>query len=203
MSTTIFQKIGLFFYETIDRTGFLLSAVRSVPRLVRYAFYLFMVISLYVINTQLINLVQNELFKPILNSVSYFTVVYLSLVVFYESLINTNVVAIIEEKKEKQKKIKTNKLQWWRLRNMNMFYRFMFYIFLYAVLQQILILNTLLAMQNVAFSASEYEIFLIKFKQILHYFTFGYIIAVIALDYFVGKKRKEKLLKIKEFTNEE
>lgn len=205
MTTTIFQKIGLFFYNTIDRTGFILSAIRSVPVWVRYPFYVFMVASLFFINTQLINLLQPqyELLKPILNAASYFTVAYLSLVVFYESLLKTDVIAIIGEKREKEKEIKINKLQWWRLRNMNMFYRYVFYIIVYIVIQQLLIINTLLAVQNISFSKAEYDVFLNDFNHILHYFTFSYIIVIIALDYFVGKKRKEKLLKIKEFTNEE
>jgi hypothetical protein len=195
------QKLGLFFYETIDRTGFLYASLKSVHRFYRYGFYLMFLLCCYVLNTQVINLNENPLFAPLLNGANIFILAYLSLMICYESLFDVDVVAILEEKKKKREYVKWHKLEWWRLRNMNMFYRFMFYIFLYAVLQQIIIFNALLSVQNISFSKSEYELFLSGIKQFLHYFTFSYLMVFLVIEYFAGKNRKKQLI-LKELGNE-
>jgi hypothetical protein len=74
-----------------------------------------------------------------------------------------------------------------------MFYRYLFYITVYVVLQQILIFNALVFMQNFSFSKSEYSSLLTDFNQTMHYFTFSYILVIIALDYFVEKNRKKQI----------
>jgi hypothetical protein len=197
----IFQKLGLFFYETIDRTGFLFAALKSVHRLYRYGFYIFFLTSCYFFNSQLFTMIENPIFKPALEVFNMTILIFLSLITCYESLFDVDVAAILEEKKKKREYIKWHKLQWWRLRNMNMFYRFCFYIFLYAVLQQVIILNSLLSVQNISFSKSEYELFLGEIKQIMHYFTFVYIMAALCVEYFAGKNRKKQLI-LKEWENE-
>lgn len=200
MKINIFQKLGLFFYETIDR-GFLFVALKSVNRFYRYGFYLFFLSAAYVFNSQIINLVEIQFFKPFLFWVNMSILFFLSFMICYETLFKIDVEEITEQRKEKRRLIKLEKLQWWRLRNMNMFYRYVFYITVYIVIQQILIFNALYFMQSVSFSKSEYTTLLSDFNHTMHYFTFSYILVVIALDYFVEKERK-KILKLKELIKE-
>lgn len=85
---------------------------------------------------------------------------------------------------------------------MNIFYRIIIYIIFYYILQQVLILNAFLFLQNPQISQNDSQLLINEFRQIMHYFTFSYIIVIIILDYFTDKKRAEQLLKKGEITNE-
>ena len=109
---------------------------------------------------------------------------------FLEFLINFDIEKYQREKEEKENFIIANKLQWWRLRNCNWFFRILFYTIIFLFLFLMILNSFLLSIQDQPLNFVAFETFS---KQ----FLAGYVIIVMFFDYKFVQKARKKILDFK------
>ena len=111
---------------------------------------------------------------------------------FLEFLINFDIEKYQKQKENKENFIIANKLQWWRLRNCNWFFRILFYaiIFLFCFL---MLLNSFLL------SGNDRPLDFVEFGTFLKQFLAGYVIIVMFFDYRFVQRARKKVLQIPKF----
>ena len=108
---------------------------------------------------------------------------------FIESLINFDIETYQKEKLEKEEYIIKNKLQWWRLRNCNWFFRILIYtvIFIFCFL---MLLNSFLLSGNDR---------PLDFVAFLKQFLAVYVVVLMFFDYRFVQRARKKVLQIPKF----
>ena len=111
---------------------------------------------------------------------------------FLEFIINFDVEKYQKEKLDKEEYIIKNKLQWWRLRNCNWFFRILIYtiIFIFCFL---MLLNSFLL------SGNDRPLDFVAFGTFLKQFLFVYVIVFMLFDYKLVQKARKKVLEIPKF----
>ena len=111
---------------------------------------------------------------------------------FIEFLINFDIETYQKEKLEKEEYIIKNKLQWWRLRNCNWFFRILIYtiIFIFCFL---MLLNSFLL------SAQDQPLEFVEFGTFLKQFLLIYVIVFMLFDYKFVQRARKKVLQISNF----
>ena len=192
------QNIALIWHSTFDNNSFILNNLKTLNRTVRFAFYIFLTLSFYIslifLKNYGLGFVDNAPLKIILDSFLSF-IIYVatfgtSLIVTYESIINEDSDALIQDRKDRKQYIIDNKLQKWRVRNMNIFFRILVYIVLYYMLVQMSLFFGLNGFINeFADGATQEQLnsFLTGFDKFIKYFTFIYVIIALFVDYKAKK----------------
>ena len=111
---------------------------------------------------------------------------------FLEFIIDFDVEKYQREKEDKENYIKANKLQWWRLRNCNWFFRILIYtiIFIFCFL---MLLNSFLL------SGNDRPLNFVAFGTFLKQFLLVYVIVFMLFDYRLVQKARKKVLEIPKF----
>ena len=114
---------------------------------------------------------------------------------FLEFIIDFDIETYQKEKEDKENYIKANKLQWWRLRNCNWFFRILIYtvIFIFCFL---MLLNSFLLSGNdrpLDFVAFE------TFGTFLKQFLAVYVVVLMFFDYRFVQRARKKVLQIPKF----
>lgn len=111
---------------------------------------------------------------------------------FLEFIIDFDVEKYQKQKEDKENYIRANKLQWWRLRNCNWFFRILIYtiIFIFCFL---MLLNSFLL------SAQDQPLDFIEFGTFLKQFLLVYVIVFMLFDYKLVQKARKKVLEIPKF----
>ena len=111
---------------------------------------------------------------------------------FIEFLINFDIETYQKEKLDKEEYIIKNKLQWWRLRNCNWFFRILIYtiIFIFCFL---MLLNSFLL------SGNDRPLYFVAFGTFLKQFLLVYVIVFMLFDYRLVQKARKKVLQIPKF----
>ena len=111
---------------------------------------------------------------------------------FIEFLINFDIETYQKEKLDKEEYIIKNKLQWWRLRNCNWFFRILIYtiIFIFCFL---MLLNSFLL------SGNDRPLDFVAFGTFLKQFLLVYVILFMIFDYKLVQKARKKVLQIPKF----
>ncbi|WNL34175.1 hypothetical protein QT384_00795 [Arcobacter cryaerophilus gv. pseudocryaerophilus] len=111
---------------------------------------------------------------------------------FLEFIIDFDIETYQKEKEDKENYIRANKLQWWRLRNCNWFFRILIYtvIFIFCFL---MLLNSFLL------SGNDRPLDFVAFGTFLKQFLLVYVIVFMLFDYKLVQKARKKVLQI---TNE-
>ena len=111
---------------------------------------------------------------------------------FLEFIINFDVEKYQKEKLEKEEYIIKNKLQWWRLRNCNWFFRILIYtvIFIFCFL---MLLNSFLL------SGNDRPLDFLVFGTFLKQFLAVYVIVFMLFDYRFVQRARKKVLQIPKF----
>jgi hypothetical protein len=137
------QKIAMYYYQKIDRTGAYYNVYSGFPRrgrVVLHVVYLF-AIAIFVFSIKqyihLQNYIEDKLMVDFLSSVGLCTAIifciYALFPLFYEFLFDkVDVIEVLKTKEDFIKQIKEKKKQWWRLRNINIFVRIVIYILLFS-----------------------------------------------------------------------
>jgi len=198
------QKLGINFANTFDKSLFLYTSLKGLHILYRYSFYILLVLALYFTITkveEVINIRSYEYIPIYIQNllivigllIKFFAVLFTMGIFAYESIYNIDLDKYLEELKNKKQFIKDNKLEKWRLRNMNIFFRVLFYIglwcFLYLLLEDILI-SAFFDIYGHNPSKEIYIKFLIDYDLTIKYFTGIYLITIMILDFFVRKNRR-------------
>lgn len=198
------QKTAIGWMRNIDRNRYVFNFLKSIPLLARILFYAGLTVfnlSIFILMSTFINIDGSpfeDIFKFIIYSLAAVVMVISAASSFYESIINsTNPEKIIAEQDAVQANIKAEKLEYWRLRNMNLFWRSVVFVGIYAVIlliSQIAVANSFTEiypnptdLQKAAVQAAHADF--------LKYLTFAYFIAVLAIDYKTEKiiqKRRAK-----------
>lgn len=191
------QKIGIKWHQTFDTTGLIFDALQELNIYIRFAFYaglpLFIVFALNYLGT-LLPLEKYGL-NGLYSFITYTTAAGASIVVFYESIFKLDVKAIITQKKEEKARIKNEKLQWWRLRNMHIFARVALYILIYFFIVNFLQMMAVIAFFDTFKTPTEADIQVLKegFEYILSWASIIYIFIFMTLEYFVHKTKKGRV----------
>ena len=108
-----------------------------------------------------------------------------------EFIINFDIETYQKEKEDKENYIRANKLQWWRLRNCNWFFRILIYtvIFIFCLL---MLLNSFLL------SAQDQPLDL-AFGTFLKQFLAVYVVGFMFFDYRFVQRARKKVLQIAKF----
>ena len=108
---------------------------------------------------------------------------------FLEFIIDFDVEKYQKEKEYKENYIRANKLQWWRLRNCNWFFRIVIYtiIFIFCFL---MLLNSFLL------SAQDQPLDFLAFGTFLKQFLLVYVIVFMLFDYKLVQRARKKVLQI-------
>ena len=111
---------------------------------------------------------------------------------FLEFIIDFDIETYQKEKEYKENYIRANKLQWWRLRNCNWFFRILIYtiIFIFCFL---MLLNSFLL------SAQDQPLEFVEFGTFLKQFLLIYVIVFMLFDYKLVQKARKKVLEIPKF----
>lgn len=111
---------------------------------------------------------------------------------FLEFIIDFDVEKYQKEKLEKEEYIIKNKLQWWRLRNCNWFFRILIYtvIFIFCFL---MLLNSFLL------SGNDRPLDFVAFGTFLKQFLLVYVILFMIFDYKFVQRARKKVLEILKF----
>jgi hypothetical protein len=116
------------------------------------------------------------------------------LIVSLESILRLNVAQVFKDDKSKKAEIKANKLQKWRLRNMNIFVRIAIYIYFYMFLVFIFQLSFIGLMiditQTTTLTKEQIQALNDEYAYILRWVTYIYLLSALTLDYFVNKKTR-------------
>ena len=108
---------------------------------------------------------------------------------FIEFLINFDIETYQKEKLDKEEYIIKNKLQWWRLRNCNWFFRILIYtiIFIFCFL---MLLNSFLL------SGNDRPLNFVAFGTFLKQFLAVYVVVLMFFDYKFVQRARNKVLQI-------
>jgi len=155
------QKIGYLWFRLFDPTGYLFYLLKDRLFVVRLAFYAlfsfcFFGVSYFLFKIQLFNylieyhdgvalVLSNALFVSVFSSSLFLP--------FYESLYKLD----IQDLKDRKNSIKVAKAQWWRLRNMSIYFRFLIYSIGWFIGMQIVYLIALFSfseLYTITFSTS-------------------------------------------------
>ncbi|MCT7483386.1 hypothetical protein [Aliarcobacter cryaerophilus] len=108
---------------------------------------------------------------------------------FIESLINFDIETYQKEKLEKEEYIIKNKLQWWRLRNCNWFFRILIYTVIFIFFFLMLLNSFLLSAQDQPLNFEAFGTFLKQFLAV-------YVVVLMFFDYRFVQRARKKVLQI-------
>lgn len=203
---TLTPKIGFWWYQTFDSSGFLFNSLKQLHKSYRYLFYIALCTSLYFFIKfvgSYINLNDyrelSDGIKSILNICGqlllFITVFFTTGIFSYESLFHLNLKHLTVKYKLKNQYIKENKLQYWRLRNMKWWIRILVYLgawcFTYLIIEQASI-SAFLNVYEGKVNEDIYTQFLYAYNLFVKQFTIGFLIITFLLDFLVRKNIKAR-----------
>lgn len=209
LTLTLTQKVAIFWLKNIDSQLILFNQLKTLHQ----GFRLFLYAALIVFAIFFMKFVSSlvggyfesapmpEWWYFVGNIIFYSVVTGAFLIVSLETVFNIDVFQILANMKEQKRLKKEQKLQKWRLRNMNIFARIAiyisFYVFCIFVIQMGafgLFVDVFSNAANTPETQNQISIFIQEYESFSRWFTFIYIISGLTLDYFVGKKRAQRII---------
>lgn len=212
LNLTLIQRVAIWWMKNVDSSLVIFKLLRDYSFPVRLLFYSGL-IGFTIFGMIFISLIVGYFFSyedvpgladwQLLGNIIFYGVIAgTTLITTLESVYKLDVPQILADIKEQKQEIKAKKLQRWRLRNINIFWRIFIYISLYMFMLFIILTsanghyddifgmapNTAERQKQIAFFINEYDTF-------VKWFTFLYLISGLTLDYFVSKKRAERAKK--------
>ncbi len=195
-------SLSFFWLKVFDKHRLLFKALQPLNKYFRWFLYVSTNICFYFFISFLtrisINYIISYNFSPFVEETMisllmffkvlgiFFTLGFFSL----EILMNFDLEKYQKEKEDKEIFIRTNKLEWWRLRNCNWFFRILFYTIIFLFLFLMILNSFLLSIQDQPLNFVAFETFS---KQ----FLAGYVIIVMFFDYKFVQKARKKILDFK------
>ena len=201
---TLTQKVAIYWLKNVDSSNLLLfNTLKSLNQGFRLFFYMGLITFTFLGMKLAMSFVDFStapmawLWTLLTQFVSYGVVVGIFLVVTLESIYKLDIPQILQNQKNKKEQIKAQKLQRWRLRNMNIFMRILVYISFYMLCVFIiqisafrLFVDIFAVAQNTPETQHQVSVFMSEFENFTRWFTFIYLTSALVLDYFVSKKRR-------------
>ena len=198
----ILINIGLIWLSIFDKHRLLFKTIKPLNKYFRWflyistniAFYFFInfmeKISINFIVSYSFDLTVESIIISMFGFFKIFGIILMFGFFFLEFLINFDIEKYQKEKEDKENFIIANKLQWWRLRNCNWFFRILFYTIIFFFLF-LMILNSFLL------SIQDQPLDFVAFGTFLKQFLAGYVIIVMFFDYKFVQKARKKILDFK------
>lgn len=205
LNLTLTQKAAILWLKNVDSSLFIFKFLRDLSFPLRALFYsgiISFTIFALIFAGSFINFKDAPLapvWEAVGDAIFYGTIGGMMLILTLESVLKLDVAQILKDLKEQNRIKKEQKLQKWRLRNMNIWMRIFIYISLYTFFLLIIQISSQGAFidlfstaPNTPETQRQIALFVHEYDKFLKYFTFIYIILGLTLDYFVGKKRATK-----------
>ena len=200
----ILINIGLIWLSIFDKHRLLLKNIKPLNKYFRWFLYLATNIAFYffinfmekISTSFIISYSFDSTVESIIISMFGFfkilSMIFMFGFFFLEFIIDFDVEKYQKEKLDKEEYIIKNKLQWWRLRNCNWFFRILIYtvIFIFCLL---MLLNSFLL------SAQDQPLDFVAFGTFLKQFLLVYVILFMIFDYKLVQKARKKVLEIPKF----
>ena len=197
-------KIALIWLSIFDKHRLLFKTIKPLHKYFRWFLYVSTNIAFYFFISFLTkistNYIINYNFSPfveetMISLLMFFKILGIFLMFgffFLEFIINFDIETYQKEKEYKENYIRANKLQWWRLRNCNWFFRILIYtvIFIFCLL---MLLNSFLL------SVQDQPLDFVAFGTFLKQFLLVYVIVFMLFDYKLVQKARKKVLQILKF----
>ena len=197
-------KIAIIWLSIFDKHRLLFNAIKPFHKYFRFFLYLSTNIAFYFFINFMekisINFIVSYSFDSTVESIiismfgffKILSMVFMFGFFFLEFIINFDIETYQKEKEDKENYIKANKLQWWRLRNCNWFFRILIYtvIFIFCFL---MLLNSFLL------SGNDRPLDFVAFGTFLKQFLLVYVIVFMLFDYKLVQKARKKVLQVPKF----
>ena len=197
-------KIALIWLSIFDKHRLLFKTIKPLHKYFRWFLYVSTNIAFYFFISFLTkistNYIINYNFSPfveetMISLLMFFKILGIFLMFgffFLEFIINFDIETYQKEKEYKENYIRANKLQWWRLRNCNWFFRILIYtvIFIFCLL---MLLNSFLL------SAQDQPLDFVAFGTFLKQFLAVYVVVFMFFDYRFVQRARKKVLQIPKF----
>ena len=194
-------KIALIWLSIFDKHRLLFKTLQPLNKYFRWFLYLATNIAFYFFINFMekisISFIISYSFDSTVESIiismfGFFKILSMILMfgfLFLEFIIDFDVEKYQKEKEDKENYIKANKLQWWRLRNCNWFFRILIYtiIFIFCFL---MLLNSFLLSGNDR---------PLDFVAFLKQFLAVYVVVLMFFDYRFVQRARKKVLQIPKF----
>ena len=197
-------KIALIWLSIFDKHRLLFKNIMPLNKWFRYFLYISTNIAFYFFINFMekisISFIASYSFDPTVESIiismfgffKILSIIFMFGFFFLEFIINFDVEKYQKEKLEKEEYIIKNKLQWWRLRNCNWFFRILIYtiIFIFCFL---MLLNSFLL------SGNDRPLDFVAFGTFLKQFLAVYVVVLMFFDYRFVQRARKKVLQVPKF----
>ncbi|HUH42343.1 MAG TPA: hypothetical protein VLZ29_04460 [Sulfurimonas sp.] len=202
LNLTLTQKIAVMWLKNVDSSLFIFKFLKDLEFSFRALFYTGIIaftIFALIFAGSFINFADapgTPIWQLIGSIIFYGTIAGMALILTLESVLKLDVSQILADRKEQKRLKKEQKLQKWRLRNMNIFLRifiyisvYTFFLFIIQISAQGAFIDLFSTAPNTLETQKQITIFVSEYDKFVKWYTFIYIISGLTLDYFVGKKR--------------
>ena len=197
-------KIALIWLLIFDKHRLLFKTIKPLHKYFRFFLYLSTNIAFYFFINFMekisISFIASYSFDPTVESIiismfgffKILSMIFMFGFFFLEVIIDFDVEKYQKEKLDKEEYIIKNKLQWWRLRNCNWFFRILIYtiIFIFCFL---MLLNSFLL------SGNDRPLNFVAFGTFLKQFLAVYVVVLMFFDYKFVQRARNKVLQIPKF----
>ncbi|MFV7791330.1 hypothetical protein ACNO6Z_10820 [Aliarcobacter lanthieri] len=197
----ILINIGLIWLQLFDKHRLLFNTIKPLNTYFRWFLYLATNIAFYFfinfmekISTSFIisYSFDSTVESTIISMFGFFKILAIVLMFgffFLEFIIDFDVEKYQKEKEDKENYIRANKLQWWRLRNCNWFFRMVIYTIIFIFCFLMLLNSFLLSAQDQP----------LNFGTFLKQFLAVYVVVLMFFDYRFVQRARKKVLQIPKF----
>ena len=197
----ILINIGLIWLSIFDKHRLLFKNIMPLNKWFRYFLYISTNIAFYFFINFMekisINFIVSYSFDPTFESIiismfgffKILSMIFMFGFFFLEFIIDFDIETYQKEKEDKENYIRANKLQWWRLRNCNWFFR----ILIYTV---IFICCFLMVLNSFLLSAQDQPLDFVAFGTFLKQFLAFYVVVFMFFDYRFVQRARKKVLQI-------
>ena len=197
-------KIALIWLSIFDKHRLLFKNIKPLNKWFRYFLYISTNIAFYFFINFMekisISFIASYSFDPTVESIiismfgffKILSIIFMFGFFFLEFIIDFDVETYQKETEDKENYIRANKLQWWRLRNCNWFFRILIYtvIFIFCFL---MLLNSFLL------SGNDRPLDFVAFGTFLKQFLAVYVVVLMFFDYRFVQRARKKVLQIPKF----
>ena len=200
----ILINIGLIWLSIFDKHRLLFKNIKPLNKWFRYflyistnvCFYFFInfmeKISINFIVSYSFDLTVESMIISMFGFFKILAMIFMFGFLFLEFIIDFDVEKYQKEKEDKENYIKANKLQWWRLRNCNWFFRIVIYTIIFIILF-LFLLNSFLN------SAEIKPLDFVGFVTFIKQFLAVYVVVFMFFDYRFVQRARKKVLEIPKF----
>ncbi len=195
-------NIAIIWLSIFDKHRLLFKTIKPLHKYFRFFLYLSTNIAFYFFINFMekisISFIVSYSFDPSFESIIIYifgffkilSMIFMFGFFFLEFIINFDIETYQKENKENY--IRANKLQWWRLRNCNWFFRILIYtvIFIFCFL---MLLNSFLL------SGNDRPLDFVAFGTFLKQFLAVYVVVLMFFDYRFVQRARKKILQIPKF----